>query len=330
MTKKTIKKTTILFAVILVFIVAAISALLYLSTLLKPLDINSTKSSRFVIPKGQAISIIGQRLQEEKLIKNAYAFRFVVAKEKLVNKIQAGSFDISASMSVSEIANYLTIGTEDVWITLLEGWRTEEIAEYLEAQDLDSFNKEEFITMAKPNEGMLYPDTYLIPREISSEQIYNLLLNTFDLKVVQGLSEEIAGSQRDFNQVLIMASLVEREAKTFEQMRRVAGILWNRIDLGMALQADATLQYVNGYDRVQKKWWAVPSSGDKKQKSPYNTYLNPGLPPKPISNPSLNVIKATLDSLESDDRFYIHANDGTMYYASTLEGHNANVNKYLR
>ncbi|OIO45035.1 MAG: hypothetical protein AUJ41_01215 [Candidatus Pacebacteria bacterium CG1_02_43_31] len=330
MTKKTIKKTTILFAVILVFIVAAISALLYLSTLLKPLDINSTKSSRFVIPKGQAISIIGQRLQEEKLIKNAYAFRFVVAKEKLVNKIQAGSFDISASMSVSEIANYLTIGTEDVWITLLEGWRTEEIAEYLEAQDLDSFNKEEFITMAKPNEGMLYPDTYLIPREISSEQIYNLLLNTFDLKVVQGLSEEIAGSQRDFNQVLIMASLVEREAKTFEQMRRVAGILWNRIDLGMALQADATLQYVNGYDRVQKKWWAVPSSGDKKQKSPYNTYLNPGLPPKPISNPSLNAIKATLDSLESDDRFYIHANDGTMYYASTLEGHNANVNKYLR
>ncbi|NCO12079.1 MAG: endolytic transglycosylase MltG [Candidatus Pacebacteria bacterium CG_4_10_14_3_um_filter_34_15] len=330
MTKKTIKKTTILFAVILVFIVAAISALLYLSTLLKPLDINSTKSSRFVIPKGQAISIIGQRLQEEKLIKNAYAFRFVVAKEKLVNKIQAGSFDISASMSVSEIANYLTIGTEDVWITLLEGWRTEEIAEYLEAQDLDSFNKEEFITMAKPNEGMLYPDTYLIPREISSEQIYNLLLNTFDLKVVQGLSEEIAGSQRDFNQVLIMASLVEREAKTFEQMRRVAGILWNRIDLGMALQADATLQYVNGYDRVQKKWWAVPSSEDKKQKSPYNTYLNPGLPPKPISNPSLNAIKATLDSLESDDRFYIHANDGTMYYASTLEGHNANVNKYLR
>ena len=233
-------------------------------------------------------------------------------------------------MSVSEIANYLTIGTEDVWITLLEGWRTEEIAEYLEAQDLDSFNKEEFITMAKPNEGMLYPDTYLIPREISSEQIYNLLLNTFDLKVVQGLSEEIAGSQRDFNQVLIMASLVEREAKTFEQMRRVAGILWNRIDLGMALQADATLQYVNGYDRVQKKWWAVPSSEDKKQKSPYNTYLNPGLPPKPISNPSLNAIKATLDSLESDDRFYIHANDGTMYYASTLEGHNANVNKYLR
>ncbi len=330
MAKKMSKKSTILIAAISLIAVMVILVMLYLNSLLKPLDVNSTQPSRFVVPKGQAISIIGKRLQEEKLIKNSYAFRFIVAKDKLENKIQAGSFDLSASMSVGEIANHLTTGTEDVWITLLEGWRIEEIAENLEKQDLDNFDKEEFVGLASSSEGMLYPDTYLIPREMSSEQIYNLLLNTFDLKVVQGLSEEIKASGRDFDQALIMASLVEREANNYEQMRRVAGILWNRIDIGMALQVDATLQYVNGYNSVQKKWWAVPTAEDKRLKSPFNTYLNTDLPPRPISNPGINAIKAALIPLESDDFFYIHSDDGTMYYASTLEGHNANVNEYLR
>ena len=302
----------------------------YASTLLKPLDVSSTEPQRFVIPKGQAISIIGRRLQEENLIRNANAFRYVVSREKLANKIQAGSFDISPNMSVSEIANHLTTGTEDTWVTLLEGWRVEEIAASLEVQDLDNFESQEFLSLAKPSEGMLYPDTYLLPREMSTEAIYNLLISTFELKVTQGLSEEIKASDRDFDQVLIMASLVEREANNYEQMRRVAGILWNRIDIGMALQVDATLQYVNGYNKEQDKWWAVPTGEEKSLKSPYNTYLNPGLPPKPISNPGLNAIKATLDPLESNDKFYIHANNGSMYYASTLEAHNANVNKYLR
>ncbi|MBU0974778.1 endolytic transglycosylase MltG [Patescibacteria group bacterium] len=327
MSKKLSKKATILISVALIFTALV---LFYVSSLLKPLDVNSTDASRFVIPKGQAISIIGQRLQEEKLIKNAYVFRFVVVKDKLVNKIQAGSFDISPSMSVSEIANHLTIGTEDIWITLLEGWRVEEIAESLESQDLDHFDKEEFLNLAKASEGMLYPDTYLIPREMSSEAIYRLLLNTFEKKVIQGLANEIKTSDRDFDQVLIMASLLEREAKTYEQMRRVAGILWNRIDIGMALQVDATLQYANGYNQIQKKWWAIPSSEDKKLKSPFNTYLNLGLPLKAISNPGINAIKAALMPLESNDFFYIHANDGSIYYASTLEAHNANINKYLR
>lgn len=305
-------------------------AIFYTSTLLKPVDINDTNTKRFVIPKGQAIITIGERLQDEKLIKNAFMFRYIVRQEKLGNKIQAGSFNISPSMSLSEIANYLTTGTEDMWITLLEGWRAEEIAESIDALDLDNFDKKQFLDLAKSSEGMLYPDTYLIPREISTEQIFNLLINTFEIKVSKGLWQEIELSQRDFEEVLVMASLVEREANNYEQMRRVAGILWNRIDRGMALQVDATLQYVNGYDAIQQKWWAVPSSDDKKIISPFNTYLNPGLPPRPIANPSLNAIKASLIPLESDAIFYIHADNGNMYYATTLEQHNANINKYLR
>ena len=113
-------------------------------------------------------------------------------------------------------------------------------------------------------------------------------------------------------------------------MRKVAGILWNRIDLGMALQVDATLQYVSGYDLSQQTWWAPPTSSQKKLESAFNTYLNPGLPPQPIANPIYDAVKATLLPQESDDLFYIHANNGEMYTAKTLEQHNANINKYLR
>lgn len=285
---------------------------------------------RFVIPKGQAISIIGSRLQEEGIIRNGFVFRVVVKLNNFETSIQAGSFDLSPSSSTTEIAQQLTAGTEDIWITILEGWRAEEIAESLDQQDLDFFDKELFLELAKDSEGMLYPDTYLIPREMSTENILGLLLNTFERKIVQGLAPEISNSSRDFEDILIMASLVEREARNYEQMREVAGILWNRIDLGMALQVDATLQYAAGYNSLQQTWWATPTAQQKQLVSAFNTYLHQGLPPKPIANPSFNAVKATLLPLETQDLYYLHANDGNIYTAKTLQEHNENVNLYLR
>ncbi len=328
--KKMSIKLKIFLGLILIISVTFGLLLYFISKMAKPVDPNTKEVTKFVVPKGQAVSVIAGRLQEENLIQNSYIFRYVAKKDGLESKIQAGSFDLSKNMSTSEIALKLTSGTEDVWVTILEGWRAEEIAESLSSQNLDNFDATEFLELAKASEGMLFPDTYLIPREMSAQQIYSLLINTFESKVSKALSEEIESSSREFEQILIMASLVEREAKTYDQMRRVAGILWNRIDLGMALQVDATLQYANGFDKQQKKWWAVPNASDKKIQSPFNTYLNSGLPPKPISNPGLDAIKSALDPLESDDLYYIHANDGKMYYSATLDGHNANINAYLR
>ncbi len=302
----------------------------YVYTLLQPVKSANEEPVRFVIPKGQAISIIGERLEDVGLIKSSLAFRVVVKINNLEQAIQAGSFDISPSMSTNEIAKFLTNGTQDIWITILEGWRTEEIAESLDSQDLDVFDKAEFIRLAKDSEGMLYPDTYLIPREMSTENIHSMLLNTFERKVVQELADEISNSERSFEDVLIMASLIEREARNYEQMRQVSGILWNRIDLGMALQVDATLQYGTGYNASEQSWWAPPTAGQKQVDSLFNTYLHPGLPPHPIANPGVDAIKAALLPLETDDLFYIHADDGRMYTAETLEQHNANINKYLR
>jgi UPF0755 protein len=317
----------IIFAAVFALIVMPVSIFYYL---IQPVNKTQEELVRFVVPKNQAVVVIAHRLEDASLIRSSMAFRIFVKLNNLDGLIQAGSFDLSPSMSTNEIVKNLTTGTEDVWITIIEGWRMEEIAESLESQSLDSFDKEEFMILAADSEGMLFPDTYLIPREMSPENIHSLLLNTFERKVTQGLAQEISTSKRDFDDVLIMASIVEREARNYNQMRRVAGILWNRIDKGIALQVDATLQYAAGYNKLQKTWWAPPTAQQKQINSKFNTYLFPGLPPHAISNPGLDAIKASLLPLETDDLYYIHANDGNIYTAQTLEEHNANINKYLR
>lgn len=299
-------------------------------TLLQPVNSHSEKITRFVIPRGQAISVIGNRLQAEGLIKNVWALRFVVAKKQLGDQIQAGSFELSPRMNVWEVAQELTRGTSDVWVTIPEGWRREEIAASLSQQGLDLFSGKEFLILTEDLEGKLFPDTYLVPRQVTTQQIVQLLQSTFETKIVKALDAQIKISPRPFDQVLTMASLVEREAKGSEQMKHVAGILWNRIDIGMSLQVDATLQYAKGYSQAQNSWWALPLAADKERTSPFNTYLNLGLPPHSIANPGLEAIKAALDPLDVDDLYYLHDAEGKMYYAQTLDGHKRNINAYLR
>lgn len=318
-----------LFVILFLIGVVLIGATLYFATWFQPVNPNDKSDRQFVIPKGQALITIGQRLKEAGLLKNTIAFRLIVKKDNLGNKIQAGSFKLSPSMSVSEIARTLTMGTEDSWITIQEGWRAEEIAESLARQNFTNFDQAEFVSLAKDSEGKLFPDTYLIPLQISAQQFYDLLLNTYDRKV-----GPLNLSENDFDlteqEVIILASLVEREGKGVTDMRNVAGILLNRLEIGMALQVDATLQYANGYDKVQKTWWREPLAKDKEVASPYNSYLTPGLPPTPICNPGLDAIQAVLDPLESDNLYYLHDLSGVGHYAQTYEEHLVNINKYLR
>ena len=127
-----------------------------------------------------------------------------------------------------------------------------------------------------------------------------------------------------------MASIVQREARDKTQMQNVAGILWNRLEIGMPLQVDASLQYVRGFDEVDQTWWAVPLAVDRARESEFNTYLNAGLPPAPICNPGFDAIEATLNPIDSDNIFYLHAPDGTIHYGETLDQHNANIQQHLR
>lgn len=285
---------------------------------------------RFVVPKGSGAQKIANKLESENLIRSSLVFRIYAKYTGLETQFQAGSYELSPGMTTQEIAETLTQGSEDIWITLLEGWRTEEMAQYLESQELPEFNKAEFLELAASSEGMLFPDSYLVPRESDASTIYALLTRTFEQKVTSGLANEIAADDLSLEEILTLAALIQREAKSEQDMRHVSSILRNRVDINMALGVDATLQYIAGYNAQEDDWWAQPDIAVKQSTSPYNTYTNPGLPPGPICNPGLQAIKAALNPLETDDLFYLHAPDGTMYYAEDLDTHNAYIDRYLR
>jgi UPF0755 protein len=324
------KKLPKFFFLLLSFLMILIFFIFFIVSLFQAKIDASQKNVRFVVPKGQALSVIAQRLQDDDLIKSKWAFRFVVYKNNLANKIQAGSFELSANMNTWQIADALTVGTDDVWVTLPEGWRREEIAESLSKQGLGSFNAEEFLNLSKGLEGQLFPDTYLVPREITSATLLSLLKNTFASKITSPLSKEISDSKLSLNEILTLASLIQRESANDSEMPLVAQILLNRLNIGMPLQVDATLQYIKGFNKTELSWWSTPLAEDKKLDSLYNTYKNSSLPPGPICNPGQAAIKAVLSPSPTVALYYIHDNFGKIHTANTLEEHNLNVNKYLR
>jgi UPF0755 protein len=132
------------------------------------------------------------------------------------------------------------------------------------------------------------------------------------------------------NEVMTLASIVSHEASTAQDMKMVAGVLMNRLNIGMPLQSDVTLQYAKGYDRQLKTWWPEPKAADKAIVSPFNTYMNRGLPPHPICNPGSDSIIAVLQPAKNNFIYYLADSQGKVHYAATLEEHNKNVDKYLR
>lgn len=296
--------------------------------LLLPTNPASTENVTFVVPKGQAVSVMANRLAEKNLIKHPMVFRYVVWRDGLTKKLQAGSFELSPASSSAQIAERLTQGTNDVWVTIQEGLRREEIAELLAQQELSAFSKEEFLNQTAGLEGQLFPDTYLVPREITAAALVSLLTRTYQEKQITENQAALSLSKRTEREVLVLASLVEREAIGQVQMQLVASILAKRLEIGMPLQVDATLQYAKGYDGTD--WWPTPLAADKTIVSPFNTYLNAGLPPAPICNPGTVAFQAALDPQPTDYLFYLHDQQGKIHLAKTLDEHNLNVNQYLR
>ncbi|OGV91356.1 hypothetical protein A3A66_02950 [Microgenomates group bacterium RIFCSPLOWO2_01_FULL_46_13] len=301
--------------------------------LLGPVASGNKEKEAFIVTRGASVDRIGRELATAKLIRQAAVFKFLVMVRNLGNKIQAGSFQLSSGMSVEEIIGELTDGRQDFWVTLLEGWRREEMAAALSEAFTEAggnFDKDTFLGLTESKEGQLFPDTYLLPVQADEETVVSILTKTFDERVRQGLAVEISQSGRTLIEIITMASLVEREAADEADRSVVAGILWKRLDQGWSLDVDASLQYAKGYDATEKTWWKPPTAADKTIVSPYNTYTKVGLPPAPICSPSLSSIKATLQPKASDYWFYLTDNQGVTHYAMTIEEQMANIQKYLR
>lgn len=280
----------------------------------------------FVVGKNQSVRIIANSLKREKLIKDPIVFFILVEKLGLDKKIQAGDHRLSQSMTAEQIAKNLTLATNDVWVTIPEGYRAQEIADILE-KDIHSFDKS-WRKILEDNEGHLFPDTYLIPKNAAVTQIVSIMKNNFDNKFLQ--VEQNKNPDLDDERIVKVASLVEREARLPSDRPLVASVIYNRLKIGMKLDVDATVQYVLGYQSDAKRWWKKNlTEDDLNIDSPYNTYRNPGLPPAPISNPGLDSLNAAANPAKTDYLYYLSDSKGKNHYAATLEEHNANKQKYL-
>jgi UPF0755 protein len=292
----------------------------------------TTSPDRFVVPlSATTTDIVVDLLYDQGFIKSKSTFKLTLITRG-VGGIEPGGYRITKGMSNSQIATILKGDPYMKWVLLKPGLRKEEIADILaETLEWSNLEKQKFLTIdtaQRPEyiEGVYFPDSYLIPLAETTTQVANRLINNFNTKFNPYVSKFIEENIK-WTVALTMASIVQREAANNADMPLIARILWNRIENNMPLQVDATLQYARGDDG--DGYWAPISKEDKEIDSPFNTYRNKGLPPRPISNPGMSAIEATLNPKKTDCLFYLHDKDRVTHCAVTFDEHKENVEKYL-
>ena len=292
----------------------------------------------FSITSGDGNGEIASRLKNEGLISGQLYFYYYLRNKNLLNKIIPGEYEIGGNMTIPEIAFLITNqSNRDVKVTFLEGWDVKKMAERLTANGIDGDNfleltknpkkfSEKYAFLQnesiKTLEGYLFPDTYFLNPKNSSEEIIEKMLNNFEKKISPEPLASINSSQKqNLNDVLTLASIIEMEVKSSEDRKIVGGIFWNRLVAGIPLQSDITLTYVSG---VRKKQYSYQ---DTRTPSPYNTYINKGLPPGPIGNPGSSAIEAAINPKKTNYLYFLSDPEtGQTFFARTLEEHNINKN----
>jgi UPF0755 protein len=296
----------------------------------------------FRIEPGESTSSMCNRLQSEGFISNASAFRTYLLYSGLDTSIQAGEFMLSAALSPLEISQALQDATPaDVPFGVLAGWRMEELAAVLPTSGLN-IKPEDFLAAARSHpqgytfsddipdtasfEGFLFPGLYDLPRDTTAAELVATLAGRFDTKVTDDLRQGFANQELSIFQAVTLASLVEREAILDDEMPTIASVFLNRLASGMKLDSDPTVQYAAGFNPAQNTWWINPVI-DTSLASPYNTYLQPGLPPGPISNPGLAALRAVAFPVQTGYYYFRAACDhsGRHNFAVTYEEHKANA-----
>jgi len=284
-----------------------------------PKDLDSTENKLFSVEKGQNLLKIAENLEKEGLIKNKLLFDFYVITRGTSRKLQAGDYLFSPSESGAEIAQKIISGDiAKEEITIIEGWTLKDIGFYFENKGM--FQAEELYDEMPELEGYLFPDTYLVRRGASLEEIVEKMKANFQEKT-EGL--EITP------EVVTMASLIEKEVKTKEEKEIVSGIFWKRIKEGRTLDSCATIAYILGGGNWTFEEMRKEIARGKGIDSPYNTYKYSGLPPGPICNPGLESIEAAVYPKDSEYWYYFSTPEGETIFSKTLEEHNIAQAKYL-
>ena len=304
---------------------------------------NSSEVASFEIKSGQGVNQISTSLYSRGLIKSMFWFEVYVWQKNLERDFIAGVHDLPLNLNIREITAKLTNpGESETTITVIEGWNNREIAGYLAEKDL--VEEEEFLNLVSSNlsqfanlydfladkpagadlEGYLFPDTYRVFKNSSAAEIARKMLDNFEAKLTPKMRLDIKSQGWSVFEVVTLASVIEKEVRTPEDMKTVSGIFRKRLEANIALQSDATVNYVTGKGRIQ------PTADDLKVDSPYNTYQYRGLPPTPIANPGLNAINAAIYPENNPYYYFLTTKEtGEVIYSRTYDEHLQNKAKYL-
>ncbi|MEI4829395.1 endolytic transglycosylase MltG [Bacillus sp. FJAT-53711] len=347
---KTKKRRRVMAAIVVALLVVCGSAYAYITSALKPLNVESKKEIEVEIPKGSSTSKVGEILEDKGIVKSGTIFS-LYAKVKSKN-LQAGTYLLNPSMNVEEIMGQMSSGNVHrpvaYKVTVKEGAQVVEIADTI-AKEF-KLNKEDVIRQLNdkafvqklqqkyptlltnkifdsnikyPLEGYLYPATYpYYQKQVTLEEIVTPMLDKTN-KLIEQNAQKMKERQLDVHQLLTMSSLIEEEATGYTDRKNIASVFYNRLAKGMPLQTDPTVLYALGKHKERVLY------EDLKVNSPYNTYVVKGLPVGPISNSSVKSVEAALEPAQTEYYYFLAAPDGQVYYAKTLEEHNALKQKYI-
>jgi len=307
----------------------------------------------FYIEPGQTAETIANNLEDGGLLGDAEPFVRYVRYVGLDDQLDIGKYRLSSDMTVLELASALSqAGVVDVELSFLNGWRIAEMVEYLSVVRPAKIDPREFAEIAegriphdlsaysflesKPSdatlEGYLFPGRYVVPVDAGASVLIDMMLSRFGQEVSDQLLISFGRNGMSVQDAVTLASIIEKETKVTVEKSLMASVYSNRLHDGMLLQADPTVQYVIGYDAPSDSWWKSPlKEADLKVDSPYNTYLYQGLPPGPITNPSLASLQAVATPADTNFFFFVADCDaevaGSHAFSRTFEEHLVKVNQ---
>ncbi|MBU1348831.1 endolytic transglycosylase MltG [Patescibacteria group bacterium] len=311
---------------------ATLATMFFIPSAFLRMPLPDTSTVQVEIPLDADAEQVATLLKDAGIIRNADAYRLYALLDSAARRPKPGTYDLKPGMNYRRLARMLSLGParEEVTIRVFEGWRIRDIQKALERLGIEVapsdfyverfFEEYPFLAVLPPTstlEGYLFPDTYRVFKDQLPDALFRKQLDEFQLKT-SGFEEAAATSLRTLHEVVILASIVERESGSDRDDPIIAGIFMNRMKRGMKLQSDATLNYVTSVEGGRMTYT------DLANPSPYNSYKYDGLPPGPISNPGKAALDAALHPAETDYFFFLADRAGRTYFARTGAEHAIN------
>lgn len=276
------------------------------------------------IDEGAALTQIAAHLAERDVVRSPLMLRAFVELLGGERTVHAGDYQFKRAQHVFAVAHAITtgdFGLEPVRVFVPEGASTADVAQIV-SDELSRVEQADFLRAAEGLEGYLFPDTYFFLPTADEERVITAMLDAFEQNF-QSMQSVFVAFDRPLDEVVAMASLLEKEASDFEDKRKIAGVLWRRLEIDMPLQVDAAFLYFLGRTTFDL------TLEDLQHDSPYNTYRYKGLPPGPIANPGIESLRAAVMPIDNGHLYYLADNSGTTYFSETYEEHLQKKSRYL-